>query len=187
MTKAKPYVPPEDSLSHYIKEEIKKLKARRSLANKEERKANLRTFKQRQEIMQGELYGTRGYIITFKKHPEYAWVVFSNTKGKAYWAGVKETVEYYFPGVKRENYPLHYNEARGNIIPDFDPYVAVRKVPVNLLMKHGFTFKCCFCHDKVLTYEDYENGECFLFEGEEDAAPFATGNVVCKNCWNKMD
>lgn len=173
----------------------KELQKKREISRKAEREAQLL----QEEIENGELtldyftdptkpFGFRNkkakqkaYIATFKNHPEYTWVAFAPTKGKAYYQCQKAIRDYYFPGTMIDNSPVQFCDVRLRVAPELMEYYASKKVPIDILLKLGFTFNCCECR-KRLNYEDYQNGNCIVLEGEGDAAPFALNKLICKEC-----
>ena len=78
-----------------------------------------------------------------------------------------------------------YDCARAYRLPSLDKYAKKGVAPVSELLKAGITFHCSMCGKHTFNYEDFEDGKCFVFEGEGNATPYADGFILCYECYKK--
>lgn len=123
----------------------------------------------------------RAFIATFKKHKEYAWIIFAISRAKAIYGALKGLKDYYFSNFSPDQSPVTIYETQVKRIPELDKYSEEKKVPIAELLKIKFTFNCCVC-DKPISLKEYKKDKAFVIEGEGDAVPFAKGKLICEEC-----
>lgn len=125
----------------------------------------------------------KAYIVTSTKNPKLFFIAFAMTKDKAKVQGNRyfyET-EWQFSNDLWDNYLT----VRAHRHTELDVYAEAKKVPIDVIMKMGYSFRCGVCGKTKFTYKDVEIGKCFIVEDEGDMNPYTKGMVVCYNCYKK--
>jgi hypothetical protein len=134
------------------------------------------------------------YLVWFKDRPELNYISFQvetnrridRARDRARAEANKYLRETYPEFTDRQSYYDIYMMSRGRRIPQFDKYYATKQVPIRELLKIGFSYSCALCHKYNFKFEDYENGRCFIVEGEGCVNPFTNGILLCYKCYKTL-
>lgn len=129
----------------------------------------------------------KAFLVTFREESDIFYIGFGTDKYKACYQASKYFKENFHPAfMKSGSNDIKFVKSRFKRIPEFDKYAKTGRVPIPELMKFGVSLPCSCCGNDNFTYEDYEMGRCFVFEGEGNMLPYADGFVLCYNCYQKI-
>lgn len=128
----------------------------------------------------------RAFKVIFKDQPDLLYLTFSKSRDKAKGEAVTYFKNNFHPAFIGRSWRNEFGQARAYQVPELDKYSKEGKVPVPDLMKYlDASFCCSVCGNHTFKYSDYENGRCFVIEGEGDINEITKGIVVCYDCHRK--